>query len=73
MLVGIRVDSSINIGTGHLMRCLNISNELKNRGASTIFIMRKHEGNHVNMIKNSGHILVTLPNKYTIVSKVCIA
>ncbi|WP_339136114.1 MAG: UDP-2,4-diacetamido-2,4,6-trideoxy-beta-L-altropyranose hydrolase [Candidatus Electrothrix sp. GW3-4] len=40
-----RVDSSIRIGTGHLMRCRTLAEELKVRGADVHFVCRRHRGN----------------------------
>ena len=33
-----RVDSSNNIGGGHLTRCINIANQLKNKEVNSIFL-----------------------------------
>jgi len=40
-----RVDSSLEIGTGHLMRCLTLAECLKNNGIEISFICRKNPGN----------------------------
>ncbi len=49
-----RVDSSIKIGTGHVMRCLTLARLLKENGAVVKFICRKHEGNLIDKIHSSG-------------------
>ncbi len=54
MLVYIRVDSSLIIGTGHVMRCLTLAKALKENGANIEFICRKHEGSITNKIRLSG-------------------
>lgn len=40
MIVGFRVDASFHIGTGHLVRCVNLAESLKARGAKIIFLCR---------------------------------
>ena len=53
-VVYFRVDSSFLIGTGHVMRCLTLANELRQRGIDSIFICREHPGNLIDHIKKSG-------------------
>ncbi len=43
-----RVDSSSEIGSGHLMRCLNLANSLSNNKIE--FICTNHEGNLTNKV-----------------------
>ena len=48
-----RVDSSIQIGAGHVMRCLTLAKELKKK--STVqFICRNRKGNLINKIESEG-------------------
>ena len=54
MKVVFRVDASIQMGTGHVMRCLTLAQVLKENGADTGFICRKHEGNLIDKIHSSG-------------------
>lgn len=49
--VAIRVDASIQIGTGHVMRCLTLAEALRARGASCQFICQAHPGNLINFIR----------------------
>lgn len=49
-----RVDASIDIGTGHVMRCLTLADALKAKGASCHFISRSHSGNLLDDIHHRG-------------------
>ena len=40
-----RADSSIDIGTGHIMRCITLANALKAMGHECTFICKQHSGN----------------------------
>lgn len=44
MKVAIRADASVQIGTGHVMRCLNLADELRRQGHRCLFICRPHAG-----------------------------
>ena len=50
-----RVDASLRIGNGHLMRCLTLAEELRAQGAECLFICRKHEGNLLDRIEKQGY------------------
>jgi UDP-2,4-diacetamido-2,4,6-trideoxy-beta-L-altropyranose hydrolase len=52
-----RVDASLAIGVGHVMRCLALAQVLKENGADVKFICRKHEGNLINKIHSNGFIV----------------
>lgn len=54
MNVFFRVDASVQIGIGHVMRCLTLSEELKERGFKVIFISAELEGDLKQLIKNKG-------------------
>ena len=55
MKVLIRVDASLEIGTGHVMRCLALSSTLRSIGARVEFICRKHEGHLAERIEIDGY------------------
>lgn len=55
MKIVFRCDASVQIGTGHVMRCLTLANALAERGAECHFICRKHEGDLLKIIKQQGH------------------
>ena len=50
MKVVFRVDASIDIGVGHVMRCLSLAHGLRRRGARCTFICRDHVGNLIDAI-----------------------
>lgn len=53
--VAFRVDASIDIGTGHVMRCLTLADSLRERGANSIFLCRPHLGNLITLIESKGY------------------
>jgi len=57
-----RTDASFEIGTGHVMRCLALAHELKQRGAEVVFVCRDHPGNLCNKISKEGFEVIRLPN-----------
>ncbi|SES34708.1 UDP-2,4-diacetamido-2,4,6-trideoxy-beta-L-altropyranose hydrolase [Vreelandella subterranea] len=50
----IRVDASVQIGTGHVMRCLALAEELRRQGHQCLFICRNHKGNIAELIVQKG-------------------
>lgn len=54
MRVVFRVDASIEIGTGHVMRCLSLAEVFNENGFKVEFICRLYEGNLINMIRSKG-------------------
>lgn len=56
-----RVDASTEIGTGHVMRCLTLADELKGQGTEIKFITRAHTGSMENAIKRKGYEVLFLP------------
>ena len=58
-----RVDSSIDIGYGHLERCLVLANRLKSYGANSIFVCRNFSGFQARKITNNGHNLYLMQQK----------
>lgn len=61
MNVGFRVDAGVQIGTGHVMRCLTLADALSAGGASCTFYCRGHEGNLADVIRRRGHSVVLFP------------
>ena len=56
-----RVDSSEVIGSGHVMRCLTLADELREQGAECQFICREHEGHMMSPIEQRGYPVKALP------------
>jgi len=54
MKVIFRVDASLQIGTGHVMRCLCLAEALRKGGDDVEFICRQHNGSLVNKIRLAG-------------------
>jgi len=61
MKVYIRADASVEIGMGHVMRCLTLANELRGKGAEVSFICRELTGNLVDYVENKGFKVFRLP------------
>lgn len=55
MQVAFRTDASIQMGTGHVMRCLTLAEALSAKGAQCTFICREHAGNLIEHIRSKGH------------------
>ena len=60
MRVAIRVDASVEIGSGHVMRCLTLAEELQSRGNEVTFICRNHNGNLGKFIGDLGYNVTLL-------------
>lgn len=61
MKIVFRVDASIAMGTGHVMRCRTLAAELKKRGAHIRFITRAHPGHLADMLTREGFAVALLP------------
>lgn len=57
----IRADASVQIGSGHVMRCLTLADELRGRGAEIVFVCREFDGNLCGYIEEKGYIVHRLP------------
>lgn len=56
-----RADASLQIGTGHIMRCLTLADALRDEGAECQFICREHPGNLIEYIQSKGYVTYRLP------------
>ena len=61
MIILFRVDASLQMGTGHVMRCLTLAQALRDRGAHCRFICREHPGHLLEQIRQAGFEAIALP------------
>ena len=61
MKIAVRVDASVDIATGHVVRCMTLAGALKARGADVLFICRDHRGNQAARIESAGFPVIMLP------------
>lgn len=61
MLIYIRVDSSIQLGSGHVMRCLTLAHELQENGGEIVFLCRNLVGNLSSLVEQNGFTVYLLP------------
>ena len=57
----IRVDSSPEIGIGHMMRCLTLAQELKNNFDKIIFLTQKDSGDFIGTIMKNEFEVIFIP------------
>jgi UDP-2,4-diacetamido-2,4,6-trideoxy-beta-L-altropyranose hydrolase len=70
MKFSIRTDASVQIGIGHVMRCLTLAEALRRIGAECCFISRDHPGNMIGMIRQRGFSVSVLPKPAEAVGEV---
>lgn len=61
MNIAFRVDASITIGSGHVMRCLSFADALRDLGATCTFVCRRHEGHLLNVVRQRGYAVADVP------------
>ena len=61
MKVIFRVDASLRMGIGHLMRCLTLADALRERGARVRFICREHKGHLIDQLRQKAIPVTILP------------
>jgi UDP-2,4-diacetamido-2,4,6-trideoxy-beta-L-altropyranose hydrolase len=59
--IAFRADASLQIGTGHIMRCLTLADALAERGTICHFICREHAGSLIEFIQAKGYQAHPLP------------
>lgn len=63
MLVAFRADASLEIGSGHVMRCLTLADALQAQGAQCHFLCREHPGHLCELIEARGYPVHRLPQE----------
>lgn len=56
-----RVDSSADIGTGHIVRCLTLADALRQSGYECQFVCRDHRGGSKGLVARHGYPVALLP------------
>lgn len=55
MKLAIRADASVEIGIGHVMRCLTLADRVRALGGACLFVCRPTNGNMIDAIQSRGH------------------
>ena len=63
MDIACRVDSSTDIGSGHIMRCLTLAEGLRKKNSTVTFICRELPGHLGDLVVEKGFILKLLPRQ----------
>jgi UDP-2,4-diacetamido-2,4,6-trideoxy-beta-L-altropyranose hydrolase len=58
--IAFRTDASLQMGSGHVMRCLTLADALRAKGAQCHFISRVHPGHLMDVIRQRGYIAYSL-------------
>ncbi|MHB9101447.1 MAG: UDP-2,4-diacetamido-2,4,6-trideoxy-beta-L-altropyranose hydrolase [Sulfuricella sp.] len=61
MRIAIRADASVEVGTGHVMRCLALADALREMGAEVVFVCRDLAGNLCDLIEARRFPVCRLP------------
>jgi len=62
MKVVFRVDSSLQIGMGHISRCLSLADALSSKGVDCFFICNAFEGNSIDTVVSRGYPAYAISN-----------
>ena len=55
-----RTDASADIGSGHVIRCLTLADELRSRGFECFFVCREHPGHLNELVRDRGYRVYVL-------------
>jgi UDP-2,4-diacetamido-2,4,6-trideoxy-beta-L-altropyranose hydrolase len=58
--IAFRTDASLQMGSGHVMRCLTLADALRTKGAQCHFVSRAHPGHLIEVIRHRGHMVHSL-------------
>ncbi|MBB4823662.1 UDP-2,4-diacetamido-2,4,6-trideoxy-beta-L-altropyranose hydrolase [Sporosarcina luteola] len=59
MKVLIRTDASVEIGSGHVMRCLTVAEALRERGCRVVFMMKALPGDLIEYVRSIGFEVIS--------------
>jgi len=59
-VIAFRADASLQMGSGHVMRCLTLADALRAKGAQCHFISRAHPGHLMELIRQRGYLVNSL-------------
>lgn len=62
-MIVFRCDASQIIGSGHVMRCLSLAQELRTRGQACVFLCAQVAGNRLALIRERGFDAIVLPSQ----------
>ncbi|MDR5903020.1 UDP-2,4-diacetamido-2,4,6-trideoxy-beta-L-altropyranose hydrolase [Halomonas icarae] len=62
-IIAFRADASLEIGSGHVMRCLTLADTLQAHGAECHFLCREHAGHLCELIETRGFSVHRLPKE----------
>lgn len=65
MNIAFRVDSSFEIGTGHVSRCLTLADMLHTKSIKILFLTRNLDGNMSRIIEKRGYKCILLQGNFT--------
>lgn len=57
----LRTDASLEIGTGHVMRCMTLAEALRDLGANCVFVSRELPGHLGDRVESAGFVQKMLP------------
>lgn len=57
-----RVDASVKLGSGHIMRCLVLAEQLRSKGANITFVCRQLKGNMIEFVRRKNMDVLVLPS-----------
>jgi len=63
-----RTDASVQIGTGHVMRCLTLADALRETGANCTFVCRTHKGHLLDLIHQREHKVAALAERQSVIT-----
>nr|WP_315265271.1 UDP-2,4-diacetamido-2,4,6-trideoxy-beta-L-altropyranose hydrolase [Moraxella osloensis] len=65
MKIVVRADASLMMGSGHIIRCLTLADQLKQQGHAITFICRQHDGHLADLIGQKGFAVQLLATSGT--------